>query len=243
MTREAKVGLMMVAVLVGVFGFLVYKRIHRPSDLSAAQRVLDDTESVANDEDEDSKPRFGGLQVPDARRKTSQASRDFERVEQQAEEFVEDVVTFTRNKKRPAKPAVPQEIEAADEDFVQFENPRKSDSRPRKIAVPERDENPFEDAADSLKPPQIIPVGAEENGSDPFDDAPSSTTAQSTELETPNSPVAADQFSEEIVEERQESRFTARSSAQKPNSRTHARPAIPRTASTRPRVRNDRPRR
>ena len=32
MTREAKIGLLMVAVLVGVFGFLVYKRVTRPID-------------------------------------------------------------------------------------------------------------------------------------------------------------------------------------------------------------------
>ena len=37
MTREAKIGLMMVALLVGVFGFLLYKRIHRPPEILADQ--------------------------------------------------------------------------------------------------------------------------------------------------------------------------------------------------------------
>jgi nucleoid-associated protein YgaU len=37
MTRETKVGLMMVALLVGVFGFLLYKRIHQPLEGLADQ--------------------------------------------------------------------------------------------------------------------------------------------------------------------------------------------------------------
>ena len=37
MTRETKVGLMMVALLVGVFGFLLYKRVHRPAEMLAGQ--------------------------------------------------------------------------------------------------------------------------------------------------------------------------------------------------------------
>ena len=37
MTRETKVGLLMVALLVGVFGFLVYKKIHRPLEGLANQ--------------------------------------------------------------------------------------------------------------------------------------------------------------------------------------------------------------
>ncbi len=37
MTRETKVGLMMVALLVGVFGFLLYQRIHRPAEGLAEQ--------------------------------------------------------------------------------------------------------------------------------------------------------------------------------------------------------------
>ena len=39
MTRETKVGLLMVMLLVGVFGFMVYKKIHRPSEALAGQPV------------------------------------------------------------------------------------------------------------------------------------------------------------------------------------------------------------
>ena len=41
MTREAKIGLLMVAVLVGVFGFLVYKRVHRPAEAFADQTATE----------------------------------------------------------------------------------------------------------------------------------------------------------------------------------------------------------
>lgn len=37
MTRETKVGLLMVVMLVGVFGFMVYKKMHRPSEAFAGQ--------------------------------------------------------------------------------------------------------------------------------------------------------------------------------------------------------------
>ncbi len=37
MTRETKVGLLMVVMLVGVFGFMVYKKMHRPSEALAGQ--------------------------------------------------------------------------------------------------------------------------------------------------------------------------------------------------------------
>ena len=39
MTRETKVGLLMVVMLVGVFGFMVYKKMHRPSEALAGQPV------------------------------------------------------------------------------------------------------------------------------------------------------------------------------------------------------------
>ena len=39
MTRETKVGLLMVVMLVGVFGFMVYKQIHRPSEALAEQNT------------------------------------------------------------------------------------------------------------------------------------------------------------------------------------------------------------
>ena len=39
MTRETKVGLLMVVMLVGVFGFMVYKKMHRPSEALAEQNT------------------------------------------------------------------------------------------------------------------------------------------------------------------------------------------------------------
>ena len=47
MTRETKVGLMMVALLVGVFGFLLYKRIHRPAEMLAGQSPFEGLNNYA----------------------------------------------------------------------------------------------------------------------------------------------------------------------------------------------------
>ena len=54
MTRETKVGLMMVALLVGVFGFLIYQRIHRPLEGLAVQESRESrpTRSVEVDRDQ-----------------------------------------------------------------------------------------------------------------------------------------------------------------------------------------------
>ncbi len=59
MTRETKVGLLMVALLVGVFGFLVYQRIHRPAEGLAEQDSLeirtnnpDNTDDVSSKRDD-----------------------------------------------------------------------------------------------------------------------------------------------------------------------------------------------
>ena len=53
MTRETKVGLMMVALLVGVFGFLVYQRIHRPAEGLAEQ----DSPEVRTNSSDDVNPK------------------------------------------------------------------------------------------------------------------------------------------------------------------------------------------
>ena len=47
MTRETKVGLLMVVMLVGVFGFMVYKKMHRPSEALAGQPVEGNLEDGA----------------------------------------------------------------------------------------------------------------------------------------------------------------------------------------------------
>jgi nucleoid-associated protein YgaU len=66
MTRETKVGLLMVALLVGVFGFLVYQKIHRPLEGLANQ----DSTNAAIQEPDDSP--FGN---------EAQTPRDQERVQ------------------------------------------------------------------------------------------------------------------------------------------------------------------
>lgn len=50
MTRETKVGLLMVTLLVGVFGFMVYKKMHRPAEALAEQNTEAVVISEANDE-------------------------------------------------------------------------------------------------------------------------------------------------------------------------------------------------
>ncbi len=52
MTRETKVGLLMVMLLVGVFGFMVYKKIHRPSEALAGQPIEGNPEGGGTGDDD-----------------------------------------------------------------------------------------------------------------------------------------------------------------------------------------------
>lgn len=54
MTRETKFGLLFVCVLTGVFGMLVYKRLHQPADLVAGINETDDTVTAEGNGTDDS---------------------------------------------------------------------------------------------------------------------------------------------------------------------------------------------
>ena len=153
MTREAKVGLMMVAVLVGVFGFLIYKRIHQPNEGRAAQTVSNKA-SVETD--------LGGPQqqsddfdAPPARRQPL-AVREVEKVEMEADDFADVVVQVTRPNVDRNKLAPPKVESSNDDDFAQFEPPRNTRVKTEKIQsipIPE----PVEDAFDDFREPSTPP--------------------------------------------------------------------------------------
>lgn len=54
MTRETKIGIVMVLVLVGVFGFLVYKRAMRPGEVLAQTEAVDEENPDLSPDDADS---------------------------------------------------------------------------------------------------------------------------------------------------------------------------------------------
>lgn len=183
MTREAKVGLMMVAVLVGVFGFLIYKRIHRPMDLRADQRILNEETSTANQDD--FPPPRNEITLPDRQHRPSKTVRDAKavvrKVEELAEDVVEDVDLFAQAKPRKEKPkaaAIPDDF-SDDTGFVKLDPPareehHRSDFRARKVDArvePEIVENqsPFDDSDEVSPSSNIILTSSEEPQSDPFD--------------------------------------------------------------------------
>ena len=186
MTREAKVGLMMVVVLVGVFGFLIYKRVHLPNEGRAAQSVASDNVPPAVE------PVAGG--VGDALQQTTitfepapatnspQIIREVEKVEaavaKVAEDFAEDVVAASQPVVDRAKNATTKSRPANDDDFSQFEPVRAPQSQPQTIQIPEPAEAAFDDYREPTPAPRKIAAPREPVvTADPFSDDTSSTSS------------------------------------------------------------------
>ena len=137
MTRETKVGLMMVALLVGVFGFLVYQRIHRPSEGLAEQDSpeirTNDSKEVNSRRDDNEFATFDRTDQP--KRERPSASRTLPEVEFASptsdtnDQFSEPRSNQWKSKSKPTAVAVPN-----DDGFDQVEKkpvPKKTVSRGR----------------------------------------------------------------------------------------------------------------
>ena len=187
MTREAKVGLMMVAVLVGVFGFLLYKRIHRPAEAFAEQRVVDDQRAMAAEidlppqlDDEDLLPRRKKEPTRIARdikkieHGAGKVVKGVEKVAQGTEKLVVDTVEelnpFANDHRRREKPKLPTQIPSEHDEFSQFERPREPEVRPSRKQEPEVVEDAFGDAVEQLAPPKANFKKSADTSSDPFEE-------------------------------------------------------------------------
>lgn len=185
MTREAKVGLMMVALLVGVFGFLLYKRIHRPAEALAGQSVQDEQKAAA---DAESIPQLDDDLIPRRKKEPSRIGRDIKKIERTAGKVVKDVEKvaqgteklvvdaveelnpFATDNRRREKTRLPAQIPADRDEFSQFERPRDSDDRTAKQEAPEVIDDAFGDAVEQLAPPRANPEKLADAEADPFAD-------------------------------------------------------------------------
>ena len=174
MTRETKVGLMMVALLVGVFGFLLYKRIHKPLEVLATQESTDSVETEPDQPSErqsktsrrdqnDSvvfeKPKPRRTERPVA----SKSSDDF------SASLLENDVEIS--KPTPVRPRLkPPEVLKSDEDeFDQFVAKQATASHKARETRMEPANDAFDDLTSSKQKPShvVLQVGATKD-SDPF---------------------------------------------------------------------------
>ena len=174
MTREAKVGLMMVAVLVGVFGFLVYKRVHRPSQALASTKTLDDHEhDQGGDEEPAGLPRHERDFGFDDRKPHGLVEKIENTVEAAADEFEQEVQALAKAKPKLKRHAPTREPEPStkDDDFAQFEPPRTGADRHQhqRIEVPEPVENDFDQLREEATKVDVVTAERQELQSDPFD--------------------------------------------------------------------------
>lgn len=157
MTRETKVGLMMVALLVGVFGFLLYKKIHRPLEGLAGQEAAEAV-SEADDEDAfaqpDKLPRIdAGEVVQFEKPSTRQIDRDPPRKPRAADEFQPRSVKQSDDFAEPvvAQPKIklPPPIESEEDDFDKLvAQPAAKKPMPRELPI-----EPAQDAFDEYAAP------------------------------------------------------------------------------------------
>lgn len=215
-TRETKVGLMMVALLVGVFGFLLYKKIHRPLEGLAKQETA---EAVTEEGDEetfaqpDNLPRIDSSDVvqfekPETRSKERdlakkpRASDEFEtRSAKRDEEFAAPVVAQPKIK-------LPPPIKPEEDDFEQLvEQPVAKKPVPRELPI-EPAQDAFDDfSTTSRREARSITQVAAVADEDPFGtDGAQATEAEEEPptLEAPSSgqtlsvPAALDDETEEV---------------------------------------------
>ena len=149
MTRETKVGLMMVALLVGVFGFLVYQRIHRPSEGLAEQDSpeirTNNSKEVNSRRDDNEFATFDRTDQP--KRERPSAPRTLPEVDFATPTSENnDRISEQRSNQWKSK-SKPTTVVASDDDgFDQFEKK----SNPKKTVPRERPAEPAEDSFDNF---------------------------------------------------------------------------------------------
>ena len=166
-TREAKIGLLMVAVLVGVFGFLVYKRIHRPMEALGGETdqsaTFDPNNLAADNETTDpfqqERPAFRRRETP---RIVNEFEEVAEKVERKAKELVEEaeveVTSFAKEKRRPERARIVEEFVSEDDQANPFDKAKVTKDRRQDLQVPEPTEDAFDNVRGQLEPPRSLPT-------------------------------------------------------------------------------------
>lgn len=211
MTREAKIGLLMVVVMVGVFGFLVYKRVSRQAEIRAAaaaeqeiadgEEIVTDDQSVAQSEDDsqflprEEKPGF-----------VDEIKKVGHKVEEFAEEALEEVETVVRGSVRRETLPLPTDLDLEKDDSPQIERSRENIEHRRETRLPEISDDSFGRAPESLSPPRDVAASDEQEGvaveepteSDPFEDAAEAKAVRVEFVKPERRHVAAERLPEEV---------------------------------------------
>lgn len=233
MTRETKAGLLMILMLAGVFGFMVYKRLHQPAAAMAQQNAPDDTMSDTEPDAPavmetspaqsdpflaDSQPVPAGKTVPvttiPTRISQASAAKDVPANPPRSEDpFGEIVTTQTR-----PKPNLPTAIDDPfDEPPAKIEPVASNAAEPtpvRTISAPETAAKPtsgeFDPFGDTPAKPTAAPANAARPAAlsepDPFE--AEETPASQADLNSPSTTPVVDE-SRELPPTRAEDPFSS----------------------------------
>ena len=174
MTRETKVGLMMVALLVGVFGFLIYQRIHRPLEGLAVQEPQEKRPSRLSAEDlEPEESRSQEVDTFSKRERPSAASL----LETDGVSSSDRQLGRRSSESRSPQWKKPVSQTTSEEDFSEADHRRTTT---QKSAHPVHDtevvSTDFDEANSFADAPRVIAAAAEIPTPDPFENEVSSST-------------------------------------------------------------------
>ena len=190
MTRETKAGLLMILMLAGVFGFMVYKRLHQPAAAMAQQGSPDDTMSdvepdtpavgdASPSKDDplmaDSQPAPAEKVAPPTtiptRISQASASKDVPANQQRSDDPFEEIVPEIAKAQSGPKPKLPTAIDDPFEDPPARIKPVASDSvdsnSARSISAPEVVAAPAGGEFDPFGEPAQKPATAPANANRP----------------------------------------------------------------------------
>ena len=193
MTRETKAGLLMILMLAGVFGFMVYKRMNPPASAMAHQDIPQPSEGTdtPSDNTESSDPFLADEDVPAKSRVVPAVATEPAEIPDDAHE------TPLASKQAPQDQQVPQEQPAERDPFAIEATPTATE--PRKTVV-----NTFEQAKmPAPMPRNSIPETATNNTDtepttaadefNPFDSAPAAKPVKPIPMPVPTAQVEESQ--------------------------------------------------
>lgn len=161
MTREAKIGMMMVALLVGVFGFMIYKRVHRPAEGIAAVNPASD-DDLSFGEDDRRSNRIADRQP----KRPARIADDFQAVENKVDSALENMTqelnAFAKRQEKRRPAAAAQELPD------DFDQPRRKSEPVDDIPAVEPQENAFDEEVAKAAPKRL--PHRQKQAANPFDD-------------------------------------------------------------------------
>jgi nucleoid-associated protein YgaU len=201
MTREAKIGLLMVAVLVGVFGFLIYKRVNRPTDISSTDATMEVTESADHETNDVSLDQILEDDSPNSASENSRDGREIKVAAHNVEAFTEDPAEETipsrSGHERRHQLSLPTDLSSESDDTASLQNPRERNDRDSGLRSLPANDDASNNVPGELPETTDLANSDDNSNSDPFEGSVPVPTIPATEYKMPADRHAASELLED----------------------------------------------